>query len=128
VLSIDRMRYVKRRKLEVALFSASEIATMQVASRQNWIKLLKSHLLRHMSGPRSLEHELLNFEGLTVVVKTKTKHFYGDDFYLKDPERLVVIKRNPPKTFRPRWDVITCIEFRYWRPPSPELLARLTAP
>lgn len=115
------MRYAKRRVIEATLFSPSEIAAVKAALRENWIKLLQSHLLRNMSGKRRLDHDLLNFEGLAVVVKTKGKHFHGNQFYLNDPERLIVIKRNPSETFKPRWDTITAIEFRYRRPPSPEL-------
>lgn len=115
------MNHPRRRKIESTLFSPAEIAAMMATRRDSWIKLLQSHLLRNMSGKRRLDHELLNFEGLAVVVKTKNKHFHGNEFHLNDPERLIVIKRNPPKTFKPRWDTITAIEFRYSRPPSAEL-------
>jgi hypothetical protein len=65
-----------------------------------------------------LEHDLLSFLGLAVNVRTKTNHLVGDEFHLGDPERLIAIRRNPWREFKPRWDGITGIEFLYLRPPS----------
>jgi hypothetical protein len=119
------VRYVDRRKLEAELFSSNEIAARKALLREGWIALLSGHLLKNLSGARRLEDNLLDFDGLAVIVKTKNKHFCGNEFQLNDLERLVVIKRNPPETFRPRWDAITSIEFRYLRPPSTQVRALL---
>jgi hypothetical protein len=88
---------------------------MRTALREGWISLLKMHLIRK---EKRVENALLSFEGLAVNVVTKTNHLIGDEFHLHDPERLVVIKRNPWKTFKPRWDTITRVEFRYRSPVS----------
>ena len=112
------MRYTQRQKLERSLFSPTELAAMKTATRNGWIGLLRKHLINNMAGSRILKDDLLNFDGLIVVVRTKAKAFYGNQFYVGDTDRLIVTKRSPSKTFKPRWDVITRIEFKYTRPPA----------
>lgn len=99
---------------------------MRAALRENWINLLKAHLIRDMRGKHVIEHSLLSFDGLAVCVRTKMNHLVGDEFHLQDLESLVVISRAPWKEFKPRWDRITRIEFLYLRPPSPDVRALLT--
>ncbi len=93
--------------------------------KERWSRLLSAHLLRGMSGQRVLGDTLLSFEGLTVIVRTKARHLVGDEFFLQDQERLIVVRRNPWKEFTPKWESITRIDFLYWKPPSAEIAGLL---
>lgn len=99
---------------------------MRAALREDWISLLKTHLIADLRRKRKRGQCLLGFQGLVAIIRTKTNSLAGDEYHLQDPERLGVIRRSPWKEFRPRWDSITRIEFRYLSPPSPEVRALLT--
>jgi hypothetical protein len=113
------MEYSQRR--ERGIFSNRESAAAEADLRKRGIDLLKKHLISNMSGKKILEHDLLTFQGLTVIVRTKGNHLAANRFLVQDPERLVAIRSAPWKELRAKWDSIVSVAFLYSHPPSPAI-------
>lgn len=108
-------------QLEHGFSSDRELADLKANLRRHWIDLLKKHLISNMSGEKVLEHDLLTFQGLTVVVRTKRNHVAANQFRVQDQERLVAIRRTPWKELRVKWDSIVSVAFVYSTPPTPDI-------
>jgi hypothetical protein len=100
--------------------SPEQMTAIAAKRRERWMGILRSHLLTAQDGGRLSTFDLTSFDGVTVWVRTKTKHFASRRFHLGDEKRLILAGRDGTK-FTPQWEKITRIDFCYTNPPDEDL-------